>query len=261
MSRESYESLAMNSRAECHRDDSPVSLSADQKTVVCKGIREAVDALRFVHEFVEKDALKVSVRANGLSLAYAHLDRVAEAAGFASDREEEHRSTQKILRAANERIRELESQLAEGVTGEAIAQAVKKIHDSIWQTWKKAGFSHAADVSIGARHLSVKLRCDADDGLFTYSDTPETDKKTAEELRSQLEAAGIQFTGEGRQREDRRAIDTDANRAAIAQVILGIWPQAKITGWESGYTTFGSTENFVIRGVEVLIPIESLVTI
>lgn len=255
----SYESIALNSRAKCHSDDSPVSLNADQKAIVCDGIRQAVDVMRYVHELAAKDTLTVSARSNGIGLAYSYLDRAADAAGFASDREDEHKATQKVLRAANERIRELENQLAQSVTGEALAQAVKKTCDSIWPAWKKAGFCHATEISLGSRYLSATLRCDADDGLFTHSDTPETDKQTADVAKARLEEAGIQFTGDGRRHEDRRALDTDSNKAAIAQVILGIWPQAKITRWESSYLNFGETSGFVIRGVEVLIPIESLI--
>ncbi|WP_437224953.1 hypothetical protein SH661x_001928 [Planctomicrobium sp. SH661] len=250
----------MNSRAECHHDETPVPLNADQTVVVEAGYRGAVQAVAFVAEMAKKGSLTVSIRANGLGVAFAALDRVAAAVGFESDREADHKSTQKVLRAANERIRELEKQLAGSVTGEALAQAVKKAVDSIYPTWKKAGFNYASDISAGPRYLSAKLHCDALHGIYSYSDTPDSDEKSADELRANLEGAGIVFSGEGRRSEDRHALDTDANKAAIIAVIRGIWPEARITNWTSHYSKFGSDEDFTIRYVEVLIPIESLVS-
>jgi hypothetical protein len=191
-------------------------------------------------------------------VAFNELERVAKAIGFDSDREQDHKATLGVIRAANGRIRELEQQLAGSVSGEALAQAVKKACDSIYPAWKQVGFNYAGDVKLGSRYLEAKLSCDADDGMFTQSETPESDKESAKQKRATLEDRGITFSGDGRQRQDRSALDTDANRAAIADVVREVWPQARITKWESGYTVFGRTDNFIIRYAWVLIPIESL---
>lgn len=253
-SREKYESVAFNSRPACHSDDTPKSLTPDQMAVLKNALPECYQAARFVQEMAEKGKLTVSIASNGMGVAIAQLMEAAKAVGHDAVMDADRESTLVAVRAANERIRDLEKQLAGGVSAEAFQAFAGEIVNGIFTKWRDAGFSYGKG-NLGGRYLELELSLTADDGISTFSETPVSDKQTATTKKQALESRGIVFLGE---RHHEQAADTDACKAAIAELILEVWPDAKITKWESGYGSFGSTRDFVLRHVNVLVPIESL---
>ncbi|KWT95515.1 hypothetical protein APY03_2392 [Variovorax sp. WDL1] len=237
-----------------------VVLNADQKAVFKRTLTEVVSGLNHLHQMAAGDQLSRDHGRNVLYVAESSLAEVGKLTGIETDAAAVREERYAALRAANQRVLQLERRLGEQVTAENVEAAVKRLGDRIDRWWDIYGFGHISDMSF-SKYGSVHLKLSG--SLFgttslTFSATPVSDKVTrATWLASLVERGFVLETSEGSGHEG--LVDCEASRNALIELIESHFPSARVTGFESHRNRAGAT---VLRTIDVhiakLVDIENL---
>ncbi|MGU7841644.1 hypothetical protein ACV22V_19455 [Burkholderia sp. AW33-5] len=154
------------------------------------------------------------------------------------------------LRAANKRIRDLETQLGNTASPEITQHAIKNIALHLKKWWNRDGFGYVHDLEFGAYgtcHGKFSFRLNA--GVPTPdSDTPAFDKRNDAARIDSLRNRGFVIV-----RDDRQwaIADCDASRAALIDLFAKNIPSAKVFRIEN--VNRWRANDFVLTAAEVYI--------
>lgn len=208
--------------------DTLLVLNDDAKAVAAKELRSLIDASRTALAGLEQGSLTTELAQTVLFIAESRLVKVCKVTGVEIDSIAERDQRFAQLRAANMRIRELESQLGAQVSPTHVKEALGRLSSKIKGWWRKQGLGHVRDVRFllnGA--CEVKLSCSLrGDFSFSMSETPVSDKDRHKEWLASLQTKGFVLK-KGRHSDDDVLVDCDASKAALTSMIYGAFPTAR----------------------------------
>lgn len=233
-----------------------VKLTPDQKSASLKAIQDMWDALRAMFDWVKEDTLYPDMlEAVPHNLEY-YLADLCRSVGYDSDIEKKIQERHKDLKKANMRIYELEKQMGEQGDINIVPQVMKVLKDRVYNFWKAEGFGHVSELiftDYGYCKIKFSGMLFPNRGMGTPSDTPETDKITADEWIQRLKDKGFILMKESKDsRREEHVIDNDHNRALIIKTITDRFPTAKVFGFEN-YLAYRKHDIFHIRDISVMV--------
>jgi hypothetical protein len=202
----------------------PVILDEDQSAVVRREVQSMLSALHYLAE-----SLAPVQRQLVHSILYVSEARLAQLGALtgvetdsAADRERRHTE----IRAAHERVRELERQLGGAVTAEQTKQAVAHLIRKVEAWWRREGLGHVRETVMDGYGMTVTLSC----MLFgttalTDSSTPVSDKANRAAWLKSLEDRG--FVLAEKQGNIGNLAACDASRDALVRLVQSAIPSAQ----------------------------------
>jgi len=217
-----------------YQDAEPVVLDEDQSAVAQRELKEMMSALHYLTQMIVPG--KPVDRGLLHSILYVSESRLAEIGTLtgvetdsAADRERRHAG----IRAANERVRELERQLGGTMTAEQTAQSVTLLTRKLNAWWRNEGLGHVRSTVIDqCGHMSIALSCMLfGNTQLMHSSTPVSDKANREAWLESLKARGfVLHAGSG---NIGHVVDCDASRKALVAMVTRAIPSARFQGTES----------------------------
>jgi hypothetical protein len=236
-------------------DHSIIAVTADQRAVALRQILELqqamgtmASALKGPDSSVFKDGLPRGLATNCLSLAEHRMADLGKLLAIETDSAAELEQRFARIRAANMRVRELESQLGAAQGPDVTKACLQKLDEQLNSWWDLEGFGHINDLSFGKYGCKVKFSCSLFGDFSFQSDTPVSDKERKALWLASLQERGFVVEEEDRDWEIR---DCDASRDALMKLFAQRLPSAKVTSFENHHGR--STGGFKLRSVEVFI--------
>ncbi|WP_121616658.1 hypothetical protein [Virgibacillus halodenitrificans] len=237
-------------------EEKKIVLNADEKEVVERRSKDLFFAVKKLNDWVQSDSLTEEMRETLPTLVNRHLDDIKACVGFTGE-EPDHlkQMTKSLNKAREEQIAELEKIVESKNSILTVKQQLKEITDKINNWWDVKGFNYIKDitflengiivVNFGFMLNSLSLR---------FSDTPNSDKKAAEEKFQRFIDNGYIFA-KSESSCDRDLIDCKVNRNLLSALIKSSFPSAKITKWENHiYLNKGpDQDSFYLRSFKVYI--------
>ena len=124
--------------------DGPVILDPLTKTSVNGELGRALDQLGFLRTLVMSDKLSRSDVKTHLQLLRYTYENLSKNLDNGETVSAELENATAMLRAANKKIRDLESQLGAGLTGDALSAGMKHYEDLFRAWYERAGFHYAS---------------------------------------------------------------------------------------------------------------------
>lgn len=228
-----------------------LALTADQQAVAKKKIRDIHSAISTVFSLMEESKpVDAELATNCVKVAEFNLADLCKALGVETFSAAEREKRYADLRAANIKIRDLESKLGATLSPEATQRAIKNTADRLSKWWKREGFGYVHELKFGAYgvchgEFSCSLRGAS---LLFDSDTPVTDKKTKAQWLDSLRERGFELVKDDSEWALR---DCDANRQALLDLVSKRLPSAKVFKFANFSRDNG--KGFVLRHAEVYV--------
>lgn len=213
-------------------DASPAFTSAAVRAQAIGEINDAIRSLQFFRtRCMDGSALaRASDVYTHLSLLEHHVAELSRLTGYDGMLLKETEARHAELRAANEKIRELEAMLGQTMTGTAVRAGIKHYLDVLGTWWSAMGFRYAkmepgqwcisAQLSEEIVRPSSESATYADKTLLPLASAatqPVTDK--AYDLKQEIYHAGL--------------LDTDRNKTTLQTAVLSAFPNAQVSGFQS----------------------------
>lgn len=227
-----------------------VHLNPDQRAVALRHIQESGSALSLIAEHVHGEKpLSQELAFNALAVTEYKLRDLCQVLGVETNGTREVDARSADLRAANQRIHELEAQLGEGQSPDALQLGLKTLADQLNDWWDSEGFGHISDLHFGPYGAEVQFSCHLfGDFQLTGSDTPISDRERKALWYASLAERGFVLCVE--KGESQPSIDDcDASRQALRALFSRWMPSAKVVSFDN----CGRGEGFVVRNVKVFI--------
>jgi hypothetical protein len=226
-----------------------IVLSEDSTAVAIKAITSAHSAIGVMYEHVhEKRPLDAEYAHNLLVMCEHYISDIGKQFQVETDSSFERGQRYAQLRAANERIQQLEVQLGSSVDASTIQGSIKHMSNLISAWWRKFGFGHVRDVHFGAYGCSAEFSCSLfGDFLLIDSPTPISDKEAKNQWFSYLVQSGFVLT---KGRRDPDLLDCEVNRSILGKLFSKHMPTAQIQSFENQRTSNGE---IVLRNVKLFI--------
>lgn len=231
-------------------NEAKVVLNPDQKAVALQSTKELFFAAKQLHDWISQDNLSQEMARILPNLIEGHFTDISKHLNYESVLAKEKEERHQRIREANGRIRELERQLGESKPIDGLKEQLQFLASTVSKWWNKYGFYHVSD-EIFTEYGHYKARfCFMLDHLYTFSDTPETDKKNRKQRIQELIEEGWDIVYEEGGRSPKLA-ENDNNRSRLVRLIKSRFPSAKIVRTRNWCT---EDENvFVYRDIEVYI--------
>lgn len=214
--------------------DGPVDLDQEGTAAAHKAIRDAIQSLSFLDQILQAKRITKADVATHLGLFRHNFDDLSKALQANQFLDGKLEGAYADLRRANAHIRELESQLGKGVTGEALSAAIRKFDDMFCAWYALSGFHYAS-----VEYTPWGLDADFSDELARQDEDPEylPRKARGDGLAIMKPGVPYAFSGTGHDFFDNgyrlHLADTDRNRAALKELIAAYFPQGHITQFKS----------------------------
>ena len=230
-------------------DRTPAFDTIEKKTAALKTVDEAITSLAFFKKLLSDHEPRRSDIFTHLGLLEHTLVELSEVTGYdgMTARENERRYAE--LRAANARIRELETKIGDQVSADAVSTGIDRYSRIFGAWWAARGFKYA-DMTPNQWGIRAKV----DDELVngephrTFAD---------EKLLKLVVAATTRFTAPEFDVDPGQfhsnLLDTDRNRAAIIAAYAESLPGARV----NGFTSVVEDGKFYLRH-DVTVPYEDL---
>lgn len=231
---------------------SEITFTPDSREVALRKLRQIQEALGTLVAVIghAKRPLDAALATNVLKVAEFELADLGKTLGVETDSAKEREERFVMLRAANLRVRELESQLG-NTQGADVTQACLKTLDARLNSWwDLEGFGHITNIAFARYGCTVNFSCLLF-GDFRGSDstTPVSDKE-----RRALWHASLVERGFAVVQEDRREWaleDCDATRKTLVDLFAQRLPSARVVKLENANRA--NAAGFILLGVEVYI--------
>ena len=222
-------------------DTAPVALNADQRAVAAKTLGDLRFGAATLAERLQKyGALPPDLTKSVLSLAQFHIAELATFAGIEIESKTEIEQRHAQLRAANERIRELEHSLGGQVTAEHVSASVQRLAEKLRHWWRCEGFGYISDLSVSEYgHIKVDFSCYLSGDFFLIdSPTPVSDKEAMRLWLQSWRDKGFALTQESSSR-DWHLADCDENHRLLARMLESTFPSIKIWSTKNSFGRSG----------------------
>ncbi len=228
-----------------------IELTADQAAVLTREINDGVFAMGWLLELMKrKDRLTESDARTCLDAVQRHLREMGKTLGLETEAARVIEERYAKLRAANLRIRELETQMGQSITPGMAQAALRDLSEKLYDWWRLEGFGHISKVTFETYGVRAQLCC----MLFgpsrgIRSATPVSDKETQAKWLESLGQRGLQLVTPPRERTPS-VLDNDHNRALLTALIRERMPSAVV---DSFVNRVEGEDIRVLVDVEVLI--------
>ncbi|WP_059051392.1 hypothetical protein [Paenibacillus senegalimassiliensis] len=232
------------------KNEEKVILNPDQKVVALKTLKDMFFAVKQLHDWVSEDNLSQEMAGVLPHLIEGHFSDMSKQLNYESVLTKEKEERHQRIREAYGRICDLEKQLGENKPIDGLKEQLQLLASKISDWWNKYGFYHVSDAMFTEYGLYKARFCFMLDHLYTFSETPVTDKQNRKQRIQELIEEGwdIYYEEGGR---SPKLVDNDNNRSRLVKLIRTRFPSAKI-GRTRNWCT--DDENvFVYRDIEVYI--------
>ncbi|MBC8741710.1 hypothetical protein F6X40_34680 [Paraburkholderia sp. UCT31] len=209
--------------------DAQIVLSADDAAVAQEKLGKIMFAISTMSKGIKSGDLRADLTKSVLSLTEYHLADLSKLTGIntqtAAEIEERHAN----IRAANDRVRELERKLGEGQSPERVQMAIRNLSEQLRTWWRRAGLGHISELEFTETGIcKAKLSCHLTGDFFLMdSPTPVSDKECRALWLATMREQGF-VLADGMPRRDNEIIDCDQSREALRRLITGTFPSAAI---------------------------------
>lgn len=213
---------------------SEITLTEDQTAVALRTISDAQLGLATLAEFLKKDhRLEHELARNILYLGESHIAQLGTLLGVETDSAKDKEERYGELRAANLRIRALESQLGKEQSPETVQMAIRQLTQTVYAWWRHEGFGHISEIHFGEYGCTVRFSLSLFGNFrLTDSPTPISDKERRRAWHDALAARGFVIAMEDR---DAVLVDCDASRTALMDFFAQRLPSAKVRALVNRY--------------------------
>lgn len=214
---------------DCINEEPLVVLNVDQQAVAAREIDDARTALGLLRQCLQQphrlSEQLVRVCLSSVELKIADLSTLM---GVPIQSAVEVETRYADLRAANQRIHELEGQLGATQTPEMTKHAVRLLHDRLQKWWDQEGFGHISEVSFGPYGVDITFSCSLfGDFSLLGSNTPVSDKERRRLWLESLERKGfVLYQNSGNR--DPHLTSCDQNRDALTRLFAERFPTGSI---------------------------------
>lgn len=215
-------------------NERPMEVSEDQREVVLRSIRNVQMALSMVGQSLEKTGtLLESQFRTCTDFTGIQLVHMARTLKVETDAVRDNEARVAKLRAANLRIRDLETKLGETQTPEALRHTMANMERQLRGWWDLEGFGHISEVRFASWGAEVKF-CGMLFGAFSRltSETPVSDRERRVQWHASLEAQGFVLVGRAHSREVS-LLDCDQNRGLLDAMFAQRMPSAVVSRYEN----------------------------
>lgn len=227
-----------------------IKLNEDKSALAKKYIGEISSALGMIaHELNDKSTLEIDLITNCMKVTEFNLNDLCKTLGVETNGTDEINERYRLLREANQRVRDLEMQIGQSQTPEVIQSGIKALSKKIEDWWDFEGFGHTGKFRFHSYGLEGQFNLSLYGNFsLTMSKTPVSDKERKFLWYESLKNRGFELVMEEGER-DPSLKDSDQNRKCIIDLFEGRMPSAEITGFESK----GRKGQFALRDVNVFI--------
>lgn len=231
-------------------NDAKVIFNPDQKAVALKTLKDMFFAVKQLRDWISEDNLSQEMAGILPQLIEGHFTDISKLLNYESVLTKEKEERHQRIREANRRIRELEKQLGDNKPIDGLKEQLQLLASRVSSWWNKYGFYHVSDVVFTEYGLYKARFCFMLDHLYTFSETPVTDKKNRKQRVQELIEEGwdIYYEEGGR---SPKLVDNDNNRSRLVKLIQTRFPSAKIVRTRNWCTD--NEDVFVYRDIEVYI--------
>ncbi|MFY2597239.1 hypothetical protein ACOTHJ_12615 [Achromobacter xylosoxidans] len=225
-----------------------VQLTADQKAVLLKQLETTSLMLKTLYQQLHTDSLTDGFTVTSLGLLEQQIRDLSKATGVPCESAAELEERTARMRAANRRVRELESQIGTQAAQADVSLGVRAISEAFRRWWKVRGFGHASNVRFddyGNLHAELSGNLFPPGRLMSV--TPVTDELNAAQWFQSLKDRGFQIGTKGY--GDEGVIDCPETRAALAALFSEI-PSLLICEVR---TACNKENKFKLRQIDVLV--------
>lgn len=216
-----------------------VTLTEDQKAVLLKDTKDMFFAAKQLHDWVQSESLEQQMAGTLPSLIEFHLMSIAKVLNYESHLTKEHEQRHIEIRNANQRIRDLEKQLASSKPIEGLGEQLSLLKDLVYDWWKEEGFRHVSEVSFtsgGGMKVEFSFMLDTcRDALI--DDAPVTNQQKKVKKLKRLVNTGFELVRESEDSSQWNVLDTQNNRRLLAEMLEKRFPSiciSKIESWARG---------------------------
>lgn len=233
-------------RLKVFSDETPLSLSKEDKEKVIKKINESLSCLLFFKDLIEEEKAVVTNVWTCLGLNESYHADLSKMVGYDSILAKEKDERHKEIRKKNEEIRKLTDQRGKEITPEAIEGALRR-YEYILRAWyENEGFNYGSISNLSAYGISIELTSEMNFREDTHHENNEICKKiwsdeisTEAKIESGWDIHKAQFHAE--------LLDTENNKKRIQALLLHCFPNVRIfkfTGRRNDYDGFSLRTEF-----------------
>lgn len=168
-------------------------LTNNQKEIALKNIQKGLFAGATLKEKMAKGTLDDKSKNQLLSLMEYYLIDVQHELDYDSHLKKEQESRFEGIRKANERIQELEKQLASKNSLDGFLEQFELVQDKIREWWKKEGFVYVEEIELASYGVKVKFGFQLSMRKSFFSKDPEGDRAEHVRYKESLKAMGFEF--------------------------------------------------------------------
>lgn len=219
--------------------DVPVPLSKEAHSKCLKTVESLYSQTAYLHERLKQNNLRKSDIQTLLSLfryGFNDLNEALAGGQFLDDALEQAKAD---LRAANSRIRKLEAETGQNLSGTQVRSGIMHMSGVINAWYELCGFRYAAET---INHMGLSLE-------FSYETDSLTKQAAIRERLESIEQGDRAFARKAvhfinylfdedsefdlyRDTYHNELLDTDKNRNLIQKLITGAFPNARVTGYD-----------------------------
>ena len=222
-----------------YNDDTKVILSQDEQKAVLKNINKMMSSLGFLRELTKDNNLVNNNVWSCLGINEHLIADISKSLGYDSIIAKEIEERHKEIRDANTRIRELEQEIGQGVSSDAVVGALR-LYEDIFRAWYKTeGFDY---VSCGYYQTGITGEFSARMDFCEECEYPNNDVYLAmwkENSGAQKKSDDGWDIRKG-QFESGEMLDTENNKAKVTNLISTAFPNARINSFEARRNDYGT---------------------
>jgi hypothetical protein len=205
--------------------DKYIHLNPDDQAYCIKELEQLRDSVGFMFQMLQQNELTEDFKNTVFSGGEYMIKNISEKFNYNGKVSEMVDKRSKPVRQKNERIREIELQLATGTSFENFNKNVREIFDNIIKFWELEGFSGSYNYhmdSYGCLCIELSATAGYGDTLFDFKD--EKPKRVQIDDFSDFRLS---------QNETNILLDCDYNRKKINKILLKKFPSLKIQEWKN----------------------------
>lgn len=229
-----------------------VTLSDDDKAVALREIKDSHFALATVAQALnDGQPGRRELVENCLQVCEYHLADLSRLLRIPSQTAAKLEERHAKLRTANQRIRDLETQLGQAQAPERTQLSLGVLDEQLRGWWQVAGFGHTSEIHF------QRYGCEVDFSAHLFgnfrlikSPTPISDKERRTQWHAALRAQGYVLSEDDINSRDLEVIDCAATRATLTTLFEACLPSAEIRSFKNRRNR---NDEFVLDSVSVLI--------
>lgn len=217
-------------------EDQTLALKGDALTSANKALADAMTALRFFHELVNKGGASAQSAHSVLYSLESYTAELGKVCNVKTESESAREARYGALRQANERIRALEKELGNQSELTSVVQGIKAYGRAVEKWWDSRGFGHISEMRFtpGAS-LELKLSCMLLGPPFELPVTRQEDESGKDAWHRHLEELGYELQ-DIRSERDTVLLDNPRNREVLMGYLREAFPSARVLGMKTSFT-------------------------